>query len=57
MLACGNAFFAGGTPPAIAATQRTTAIRSYLLSGPRLAAMMWAHEGLRRVRPGPRHPR
>jgi hypothetical protein len=39
----------------MAATQRTTAIRSYLLSGPRLAAMVWAHEGLRRVRPGPRH--
>ncbi|MGH3150492.1 MAG: hypothetical protein ACRDOB_07165 [Streptosporangiaceae bacterium] len=41
----------------MAATQRTTAIRSYVVSGPRLAAMMWAYEGLRRVRPGPRHPR
>lgn len=41
----------------MAVTQRTTAFRSYLLSGPRLAAMMWVYEGLRRVRPGPRHPR
>jgi hypothetical protein len=41
----------------IAAARRATAVRSYLLSGPWLAAVMWAHEGLRRVRPGPRHPR
>ena len=41
----------------ITAAQRATAVRSYLLSGPRLAAVMWAYAGLRRVRPGPRHPR
>lgn len=40
----------------IAADRRATAVRSYLLSGPRVAAAMWAHEGLRRMRPGPRHP-
>ena len=41
----------------IAAAQRATVVRSYLRSGPRVAAAMWAHEGLRRVRLGPRHPR
>ena len=41
----------------ITAAQRATAVRSYLLSGPRVAAVMWAYAGLRRVRPGPRHPR
>lgn len=41
----------------IPAARRAPAVRSYLLSGPRLAALMWAHEGLRWVRPGPRHPR
>ena len=41
----------------IAAAQRARAVRSYLLSGPLVAAVMWAYEGLRRVRPGPRHPR
>ena len=41
----------------ITAAQRATAVRSYLLSGPRVAAVMWAYVGLRRVRPGPRHPR
>jgi len=41
----------------IPAARRATAVRSYLLSGPRLAAVMWAHEGLRWARPGPRHPR
>jgi len=40
----------------IAAAQRAAAVRSYLVSGPRLAAVMWAYEGLRWVRPGPRHP-
>jgi hypothetical protein len=39
------------------AAQQTTAVRSYLLSGPRVAAVMWAYAGLRRLRPGPRHPR
>jgi hypothetical protein len=41
----------------IAAAQRATAVRSYLLSGPRVAAAMWAYEGLRWVRPGPRQRR
>jgi len=41
----------------IADSRRAPAVRSYLLSGPRLAAVMWAHEALRWVRPGPRHPR
>ena len=41
----------------ITAAQRAAAVRSYLLSGPRVAAVMWAYAGLRRVRPGPRHPR
>jgi hypothetical protein len=41
----------------IAAAQRATAVRNYLLSGLRVAAVMWAHEGLRWVRPRPRHPR
>ena len=41
----------------INAAQRFAAVRSYLLSGPRVAAVMWAYAGLRRVRPGPRHPR
>ena len=39
------------------AAQQTTAVRSYLLSGPRVAAAMWTHVCLRQVRPGPRHPR
>jgi hypothetical protein len=41
----------------ITAAQRATAVRSYLLSGLRVAAMMWAYAALRRVRPGPRHRR
>jgi hypothetical protein len=41
----------------IGAARRAAAVRSYLLSGPRLAAVMWAREGMRRLRPGPRHPR
>ena len=41
----------------ITAAQRAAAVRSYLLSGPRVAAVMWAYAGLRRVRPRPRHPR
>jgi hypothetical protein len=40
----------------ITAGRRGAAIRSYLLSAPRLAAMMWAHEARRRARPGPRRP-
>ncbi len=42
--------------PEIAAARRGAAIRSYLLSVPRLVVMMWAREVLRRARPGPRHP-
>lgn len=41
----------------IAAARRGAAARSYLLSGPRVAAVMWTHACLRRLRPGPRHPR
>jgi hypothetical protein len=40
----------------ITATRRGAAIRSYLLSAPRLAVMMWASEVLRRARLGPRRP-
>lgn len=40
----------------IAAARRGAAIRSYLLSAPRLVVMTWAREVLRRARPGPRHP-
>jgi len=40
----------------ITAARRGAAIRSYLLSAPRLAAMMWAREARRRARPGPRRP-
>ena len=40
----------------ITAARRGAAVRSYLLSGPRVAAAMWTHVCLRRVRPGPRHP-
>jgi hypothetical protein len=38
----------------ITATGRGAAIRSYLASAPRLVAVMWAREVLRRVRLGPR---
>jgi hypothetical protein len=38
------------------AARRGPAVRSYLLSAPRLAAMMWAHDVLRRARPGRRRP-
>lgn len=40
----------------IAAARRSAAIRSYLLSAPRLVVMMWAREVLRRTRLGSRHP-
>jgi hypothetical protein len=40
----------------ITAAQRGAATRSYLLSAPRLAVMMWAHEVQRRAQPGPRRP-
>jgi hypothetical protein len=40
----------------IAPARRGAAIRSYLLSAPRLVLMMWAQEVMRRVRPGPRRP-
>ena len=40
----------------ITAARRGAAIRSYLLSAPRLAVMMWAREARRRARPGPRRP-
>jgi hypothetical protein len=39
-------------PPA----RRGAAVRSYLLSAPRLAVMMWAREVLRRAWLGPRRP-
>jgi hypothetical protein len=41
----------------IAAARRGPAIRSYLLSAPRLILMMWVQAALRRVGPGPRRPR
>jgi hypothetical protein len=40
----------------IAAARRGAAIRSYLLSAPRLAVLIWAREVSRRARLGPRHP-
>ncbi len=40
----------------ITPVRRGRAIRSYLLSAPRLAFMMWAHEALQRARLGPRRP-
>jgi hypothetical protein len=36
----------------ITAARRSAAVRSYLLSGPRVAAVMWACACLRRVRRG-----
>jgi hypothetical protein len=47
---------AGSLPSEITAGRRGPAVRSYLLSAPRLAVMMWAREAQRRARPGPRHP-
>jgi hypothetical protein len=40
----------------VTAARRGAAVRSYLLSAPRLAAMMWTRQALRLVRPGPRRP-
>ena len=40
----------------VTAARRGTAVRSYLLSAPRLAVMMWTREVLRRARLGPRRP-
>ena len=40
----------------LTAPRRGAAVRSYLLSAPRLAVMMWARAVLRRARPGPRRP-
>jgi hypothetical protein len=40
----------------VTAARRGAAVRSYLLSAPRLVVMMWAREVLRRARPGPRRP-
>jgi hypothetical protein len=40
----------------VTATRRGAAVRSYLLSAPRLAVMMWARQVLRRARHGPRRP-
>jgi hypothetical protein len=40
----------------VTAAQRGAAVRSYLLSAPRLIVMMWARQILRRARPGPRRP-
>ena len=47
---------AGSLLSEIAAARRGAAIRSYLLSAPRLMVMMWAREILRRARLGPRRP-
>ena len=47
---------AGSLLSEIAAARRGAAIRSYLLSAPRLVVMMWVREVLRRARPGPRRP-
>ncbi len=41
----------------IAPARRGAAIRSYLLSAPGLAVMMWAREAQRRARLGPQRPR
>jgi len=38
------------------AARRGAAVRSYLLSAPRLVVMMWARQILRRAHPGPRRP-
>ena len=40
----------------VTVARRGAAARSYLLSAPRLAVMMWAREVLRRARLGPRRP-
>jgi hypothetical protein len=40
----------------VPAARRGAAVRSYLLSVPRLAVMMWAREVLRPPRPGRRRP-
>jgi hypothetical protein len=40
----------------VSADRRSAAVRSYLLSAPRLAVMMWVREVLRRARVGPRRP-
>jgi hypothetical protein len=47
---------AGSLLSEIEAARRGAAIRSYLLSAPRLTVMMWAREVLRRARLGPRRP-
>jgi hypothetical protein len=39
----------------ITATRRGAAIRSYVVSAPRLVVLMWGREVLRRIRLGPRH--
>ena len=40
----------------VPAARRGAAVRSYLLSAPRLAVMMWAREVLRQPRPDRRRP-
>jgi hypothetical protein len=40
----------------VPAARRRAAARSYLLSAPRLAVMLWARKILRRAHPGPRRP-
>jgi hypothetical protein len=40
----------------VTSSQRGAAVRSYMRSAPRLAAMMWVHELLRRARRGARWP-
>jgi hypothetical protein len=50
----GNGFSGCGWDDDDRAVGATT--RSYLLSAPRLAVMMWAREVQRRAQPGPRRP-
>jgi hypothetical protein len=40
----------------VPAARRRAAVRSHLLSAPRLAVMLWARQVLRRTRRGPRRP-
>lgn len=47
---------AGSVLSEITVARRGAAIRSYLLSAPRLVVMMWAREVIRRARLGPRRP-
>jgi hypothetical protein len=46
---------AGSLLSEITATRRGAAVRSYVVSAPRLVVMLWARVVLRRLRLGPRH--